>query len=343
MDRLAPYTLALVFLLFRTEAAAGDPPAKIPAAVAAQNRNVCRVVCGNSVGSGCYLGDRLALTCRHLFDGESRQTGLVTFPDGSKYAWTLRGMLADWDSALIELSARPRHLRGVRLARSNPQPGQPLYLCGWSTGRPGFRPGVFRRTVGRPGGRMHDWGQMQRGAHGSAQSGDSGGPVFTASGRLVGNLWGSDGQATTFLMSGRLHRFLLPHNSRLARWFAALDSGWCPPGWTGKGAAVTVPTPTPQQKPTPIPAPEPKPAPSVGLTANDLEKLAGLIWVRMQRNPAPFRGPAGPVGPAPDLSGLASQLPPVVLEIHDRGKVYTQRKPLGEPIKLQVTGALNAR
>ena len=76
------------------------------------------------------------------------------------------------------------------------------------------------------------------------------------------------------------------------------------------------------------------------MTDEQLEKIASMIWVRMQRNPAPFRGP---VGPAVDLATLLEQLPPVVLEIPDRGKVYRQARPLGEPIKIQVEGANRAR
>ena len=158
------------------EDTAGSPPrAAIPAAVMRNAAAVCRVQCGSSVGSGCYLGDGLALTCRHLFDGEGNRAGVATFPDGRRYGWTLRALLSEWDAALIEFSARPVRLRGVRIARNNPTRGQRLYMAGWSTGRAGFRAGLFRRTVGRPGGQMRDWGQMERSGHGSAQSGDSAG------------------------------------------------------------------------------------------------------------------------------------------------------------------------
>ena len=343
---LARLVFAAALFAGQEDTAGSSPRAAIPAAVMRNAAAVCRVQCGSSIGSGCYLGDGLALTCRHLFDGEGNRAGVATFPDGRRYGWTLRALLSEWDAALIEFSARPVRLRGVRIARNNPTRGQRLYMAGWSTGRAGFRAGLFRRTVGRPGGQMLDWGQMERSGHGSAQSGDSGGPVFTAAGKLCGNLWGSDGQSTTFLMPGRLHRFLLPHNARLARWHAALARGWCPPSWgSGKGSAVTVPS---NGRPTPVPAPEaetPTPTPpaaaAVTLTDADLDKIAARIFVRMQNNPAPFRGVTGPTGPAGPPAKLAD-LPPVVLEIHDRGTVYRQSRPLGQPIKIEVTGALNA-
>ena len=340
----AAVSVGLVIGSTRAGAPRTNPPG-VPVDVMAQAPAVCRVTCGSSVGSGCYIGDGLALTCRHLFDGERARAGRATFPNGDRYAWRLVAILADWDSALVEFSAKPRNLRGVRLAAANPRAGEPLYLAGWSTGRAGFRPGRFSAAVGRPGGTMADWGQMAAGANGAAASGDSGGPVFNQAGRLVGNLWGSDGRQTTFLMAGRLHRFLAPHNARLARWHAALARGWCPPSWTGRGSAVTVPadgseaTPTPSATPTPTPSATPTPAPrAVTLSEGDLEAIARKIWVRMQRNPTPFRGLVGPAGPAGPAARVAD-LPPVVVEIHDRGKIYRQSRPLGEPIKIEITGA----
>jgi hypothetical protein len=188
--------------------------------------SVVRVKIGSSLGSGAYLGDRLVLTCAHLFRGEGTIEGYVWFPNGERHRCIARTIDNVWDQAVLELrtnSARP----ALRLASSNPQQGDDLYAYGYGRGS---RVMVTRgKVVGykacSTSTRSADWLEMS----GRADEGSSGGPIVNSNGRLVGNLWGTDGYRVIAVSCGRTRRFLLPWNARLAGTAIMAQRGVCSP------------------------------------------------------------------------------------------------------------------
>jgi hypothetical protein len=61
----------------------------------------------------------------------------------------------------------------------------------------------YKRSSQAPNG-PDDWMEMS----GHARGGDSGGPIFNANGRVVGVLWGTDGEHVVGVQAGRIHLLL---------------------------------------------------------------------------------------------------------------------------------------
>ena len=70
---------------------------------------------------------------------------------------------------------------------------------------------------------------------GPARPGDSGGPIFNARGRVVGILWGTDGQTTIGVQVGRLHIVLKE---------ARFKQTGCGPGGCATGTVAVLRNPT---------------------------------------------------------------------------------------------------
>lgn len=256
--------------------------------VAAQDLNgVVRIQIGNTVGSGAYLGDRLVLSCAHLFRDEGGDRNvLVTFPDGEQHQGISKCIDFKWDQSLIELASAPK-AKGVCLATANPVPGESVTAVGYAYGRDlrAIR-GRVVKFVAATGAQEGDWFELE----GGAQDGCSGGPVFNETGCVIGNLWGTRSGITVAVMCGRTQRFLEPYRVRLTQCY----SGQCVPLPRGRIVGVAPRTTAPRTTaPQPIPVPDPQPE----QVEIDYAKIVDLVIERIKADPSLFVGPVGPPGP----------------------------------------------
>ena len=209
-----------------------------PDAVLARGPSLPRLLAASSNGSrsggsGAYLGDGFVLSCSHIVN---RRNPRVTayFPDGSVY----QGKFIQWDAvydiSLIQLDEVPPGMVGIQLSTVNPKVGEPVYMAGYSTGRVASRPGQVRGFSRPANGRFFDFVEVS----GASQPGDSGGPVFTSAGHIIGNLhssdWAQHNTRTVAVILGRTERFLGEAIlGRLDRWFSVVQKIInCPPGGT---------------------------------------------------------------------------------------------------------------
>lgn len=285
------------------------------ASQAQDTSNVVRIQVGNSVGSGAYLGDRLVLSCAHIFreESENRQA-LVQFPDGEQHWGVSKCVDFHWDQSLIELSTVP-NAKGVCVATANPQPGEQVVALGYAFGREIKQiTGSVLKYVSPTSTDPGDWFAFS----GSTTEGWSGGPIFNRHGELIGNLWGTrDADATSVgVMCGRTRRFLLPWNARLeAVRLAQCAGNQCVPlpprtrvaparvrnVFTGPSVIVAPSGPRPPATTAPSTNQPNGPGPATPPTVDvqiDYDRIAELVIAKMKEDPAPFIGPAGPQGPA---------------------------------------------
>lgn len=278
--------------------------------------SVVRVNIGETWGSGAYLGDRLVLSCAHLFAeaGDNRQVN-VSFDRGEQHSGVARAIDWQWDQSLIELDTAPT-TPGVCLASANPVRGEPVTAMGYAFGRELLTiTGRVGKYVSATGETAADWFEFT----GESQDGCSGGPVFDQTGALIGNLWGRRAGITVAVMCGRTQLFLFPWRARLA---AARQTqcanGTCPPGQRCQPprtrlAPLQPPRPRiiveqPRQSPATTVAPPAVPPnlpPSTDVPQVppppiepqiDYDHLADLVIERMKRDPDVFRGGIGPAG-----------------------------------------------
>jgi len=160
---------------------------------------------GVALGSGSLVGVHgefgLVITNWHVVrDAAGAIT--VIFPDGFRSAARVLRMDRAWDLAAL-LIWRPQ-AAPIPIATAAPQPGEPLTIAGYG-------PGHYRTVMGHctqylaPSDR-HPFEIVELSA--TARQGDSGGPIFNASGELAGVLFGSDGGTTSGSYAGRVHQFL---------------------------------------------------------------------------------------------------------------------------------------
>ncbi len=177
---------------------------------------VVRIYCeeaahGRSIGSGTLVrwnGRVVVLTARHVVRGAVK----IVVELCTRKTHEARVLKTDptWDCAVLELMGRPV---GVPVAEIELGPnatqkdGDRLESCGYGPdGQLAVNSGLFRgyrRSAAAPRG-PDDWMVIS----GHARPGDSGGPVFNARGRLVGVLWGTDGEEVVCVQAGRLHVLL---------------------------------------------------------------------------------------------------------------------------------------
>ena len=159
----------------------------------------------SSLGSGTLVGvsERLGLvvTNWHVVRDATGEI-VVVFPDGFRSRATVVRTDRDWDLAALAIW-RPR-AEPVPLATEAPQPGQPLTIAGYGSGR-------YRATTGRctqyvAPGRDQPFEMVELSA--GARQGDSGGPIFNNRGQLAGVLFGAAWGQTTGSYCGRVRQFL---------------------------------------------------------------------------------------------------------------------------------------
>ncbi len=161
---------------------------------------------GHTYGSGTLIDKNaergIVVTCSHLFrDGIDNVT--VTFPDGKRYAAELLGRDKEWDLAALLIA--PPDASPVAIAVDHPKQGDPLTSCGYGSNgqywcNQGRVLGYVRTTLTQ----TYETLELS----GRARDGDSGGPVFNASGELVAVLWGTDGRMVGGTYCGRVRKFL---------------------------------------------------------------------------------------------------------------------------------------
>jgi len=169
---------------------------------------VANVVPGGSrcYGSGTLVhksaAQGIVLTCAHLFRGAKGSIGVI-FPDGRQFQADLVAVDHAWDLAALKI-AQP-WASPVTIATEHPKPGDRLQSCGYgSDGRYWCNQG---RALGYARTAATDTYETLE-LSGFARDGDSGGPVFNASGELVAVLWGTDGRMVGGTYCGRIRKFL---------------------------------------------------------------------------------------------------------------------------------------
>ena len=164
-----------------------------------------------AIGSGALVrwnGRVVVLTARHVVEAAGRI--VVELSTGKRQEARVLKIDAVWDCAVLELSGRPEGVSPAEVELGQAamqQAGNRLESCGYGPdGRLACNSGLFlgyQRCGQRPQG-PDDWMILS----GHARQGDSGGPVFNERGRLVGVLWGTDGEEVVAVQAGRLHVLL---------------------------------------------------------------------------------------------------------------------------------------
>jgi thioredoxin 1 len=177
---------------------------------------VVRIYCqenatSRSIGSGTLVrwnGRVLVLTARHVIrDAKNIIVELCT--RRTHWAKVVK-VDAVWDCAVLELIGEPEGVEPVDVQlgdRAIPNDGERLESCGYGPdGKLACNSGQFlgfKRSEQTPNG-PDDWFELS----GPARQGDSGGPIFNTDEKLVGVLWGTNGEVVVGVQAGRLHKLL---------------------------------------------------------------------------------------------------------------------------------------
>jgi serine protease Do len=206
--------LPLAVVLLATPVAMGrpallgrDPPR--PSGGGQPHPAVVRVVVPEggsmSLGSGTLVAvsEKLGLvvTNWHVVRDAKGQI-VVVFPDGFRSGATVVRTDRDWDLAALAVW-RPS-VAPAPLATRPPQPGEPLTIAGYGTGR--YRAITGRCTQYVAPARNQPFEMVELSA--GARQGDSGGPIFNDRGELAGVLFGAAWGQTTGSYCGRVGQFL---------------------------------------------------------------------------------------------------------------------------------------
>jgi hypothetical protein len=285
---------------------------------------------GSFCGSGCYLGERLVLAAAHQFENGSPGEVTVELRSGARLAARLIASDKRLDAAVVELERMPPiRLPTVQIAESV-SVGDRCYSLGW--GNTGDDLKCFEGTVRKScGDHIHTTSDIR--------SGDSGGPLFLADGRLIGTMLGAPNwrgkgpvhsDVSVALPCRPLRRFL---GSLLARLDCHRPGPTPLPGPVGNCPCPLVPVPDPQ-----IPPPS---CPPIQI---DYERLADLVYQKILADADRFRGPAGQDGGTVpiDLDDLAAKvaarLPPLTFQAVD-----SQGQPAGEPVSKRLGETLKLK
>ncbi len=179
---------------------------------------VVRVICQDdyrtrSIGSGVLVRwDRrlVVITARHVVQ-DAKKIIIETFRKKT-YSVKVATVDAHWDCAVLVFDGEtPDDVAAADFAwgeEAMQHPGNRLESCGYG---PDFQlasnNGLFvgyRRSSVNPSQPPDDWMELS----GRARQGDSGGPIFDAQGRVVGVLWGTDGERVIGVQAGRIHAIL---------------------------------------------------------------------------------------------------------------------------------------
>ncbi len=166
-------------------------------------------------GSGAFVADsvgaRYVLTAAHIFrDGRGQITAQSL--DGRIFAASLVLASEECDVALLRVDA-PSDVPALTIAASWPRQGETVW-------RAGFGP---NETLQELAGVVKGYVKTERYStyetlkiDGPARQGDSGGPVYNASGEIVGVLWGTDGSDAYATYCGRVLKTLCDYSPTFA-------------------------------------------------------------------------------------------------------------------------------
>jgi len=197
--------------------------------------SVVRVECRHSAnvsfkGSGVLVrwGKRVVvLTARHVV--KDAKTVIVRFSTGKRYRARVIKVNARWDCAVLDIGgAAPDGIEPAVFAFGGDasfKDGDRLESCGYGADEKlavniGLFKGYRRSSAAMDG--PDDWMVIS----GHARQGDSGGPVFDRQGRVVGVLWGTNGQTVVCVQPGRIHVML---NGVIAEQLAIMNRRPTPP------------------------------------------------------------------------------------------------------------------
>jgi hypothetical protein len=195
---------------------------------------VVRVYCQDdvrtrSIGSGTLVrwgaNKVVVLTARHVVQ-DARKIVVELHNKKTHKARVLK-VDAVWDCAVLGVVGKPEGVAPAELELGDAamqKEGSRLESCGYGPdGRLACNTGLFisyRRSTKTPNG-PDDWFEIS----GHARQGDSGGGIFNQRGRLVGVLWGTNGEVVVGVQAGRIHVLL---DEALADRHDATEPGDCP-------------------------------------------------------------------------------------------------------------------
>lgn len=166
---------------------------------------------GTSMGSGVLVDlnrtQGLVITNWHVVR-DSRSAVLVQFPDGFQSAGTVVRWDEAWDLAALVIwkpKATP-----VTIAAAPPAIGETLTIAGFGRGSYREESGQCLDYLSPTTGYPKEFVELQA----TARQGDSGGPIFNASGELAGVLFGQSEGRTIGSCSTRVKTFLAAVGSR---------------------------------------------------------------------------------------------------------------------------------
>ena len=160
---------------------------------------------GTSMGSGVLIdvnrSQGLVITNWHVVR-DSRSAVLVQFPDGFQSAGTVVRWDEAWDLAALVIW-KPR-ATPVSIAAKPPAIGETLTIAGFGRGSYREESGQCLDYLSPTTGYPREFVELKA----TARQGDSGGPIFNASGELAGVLFGQSDGRTIGSCSTRVKTFL---------------------------------------------------------------------------------------------------------------------------------------
>ena len=166
---------------------------------------------GTSMGSGVLVDvnrtQGLVITNWHVVR-DSRSAVLVQFPDGFQSAGTVVRWDEAWDLAALVIW-KPR-ATPVTIAATPPVIGETLTIAGFGRGSYREESGQCLDYLSPTTGYPREFVELKA----TARQGDSGGPIFNASGQLAGVLFGQSDGRTIGSCSTRVKTFLAAVGSR---------------------------------------------------------------------------------------------------------------------------------
>ena len=182
-------------------------------------------------GSGAFVADsvgtRYVLTAAHIFrDGRGEITAQST--DGRIFVASLVLASEECDVALLRVDAFC-DVPALTISSSWPRQGETVW-------RAGFGP---NETLRERSGVVKGYVKTDRYAtyetlkiDGPARQGDSGGPVYNASGEIVGVVWGTDGADAYATYCGRVLKTLCDYSPSFAPNAVQADVNVAPPAFS---------------------------------------------------------------------------------------------------------------